>query len=200
MNDITQIFEPFILCPVLLVDRPMKNSSKIFDGLLVLEYQSGNKKALSILVKRYQKDFISYAYWYTGNLEMAQDVIQDSWGSIIKALYSLKKPDSFKSWAIRIITRKAQDHLKAIGRRRSFEQKFQPQIQWEEDQTRDRESQLAELNKAIKNLSKDHQIVIRLFYKERQSLREISEILEISQGTVKSRLYHAREKLKTLIK
>lgn len=188
------------MCPVLLSDRPMKNSRKIFDGLLVLEFQSGNKKALSFLVKRYQNDFISYAYWYTGNFEMAQDVIQDSWGSIVKALHSLKKPDSFKSWALRIITRKAQDHLKAMNRKRNFEKGLQPQPHLEDDEVIQKETQLTELNKAIKNLSNDHRLVIRLFYKERHSLKEISEILEISQGTVKSRLYHAREKLKSLIK
>jgi len=56
------------------------------------------------------------------------------------------------------------------------------------------------LLKAIETLSKDKQNVLRLFYVEDYSLKEISVILNISLGTVKSRLFQAREKLKTIIK
>ena len=57
-----------------------------------------------------------------------------------------------------------------------------------------------ELLKAIKKLPEQQQIVIRLFYVEDYTLKEISEILNISIGTAKSRLFHAREKLKLILK
>ena len=53
---------------------------------------------------------------------------------------------------------------------------------------------------AVKLLPEHHQMVINLFYVEDYSLKQISEILSISVGTAKSRLFHAREKLKTIIK
>ena len=175
-----------------------RDSRKVFDGLLVLEFQRGNKRALSLLVKRYHKDFCSYAYWYTKNLEMSQDIVQDSWSAIFKALKTLKKPDSFRSWAMKIITRKAQDQLAALSRKRRFEKKLVPATEGD-DISDHEEEQLILLNRAIKELSDDHRIVLRLFYLESQSLKEISEILDITVGTVKSRLYHAREKLKSKI-
>ncbi len=176
-----------------------RDSKKVFDGLLVLEFQRGNKRALSILVKRYHKDFCSYAYWYTRNFEMSQDIVQDSWSAIFKGLNTLKKPDSFKSWAMRIVTRKAQDHLAALNRKRRFE-KIIGSAADANDPSDHKEDQLINLHRAIKELSEDHRVVLRLFYMENQSLKEISEILEITVGTVKSRLYHAREKLKSIIK
>lgn len=56
------------------------------------------------------------------------------------------------------------------------------------------------LLKTIKTLPETQQIVIRLFYMQDYSLKEISAILNISEGTVKSRLFHAREKLKQILK
>ena len=176
-----------------------RDSRKAFDGLLVLEFQRGNKRALSLLVKRYHKDFCSYAYWYTRNFEMSQDIVQESWGAIFKGLKTLKKPDSFKSWAMRIVTRKAQDQLAALSRKRRFEKNLETVTEGD-DSADHKEEQLVLLNRAIMELSDDHRIVLRLFYLESQSLKEISEILEITVGTVKSRLYHAREKLKSKIK
>ena len=155
---------------------------------------------LSLLVKRYHKEFCSYAFWYTGNIDMAQDIVQDSWTAIIRNLYRLKKPDSFKSWAMRIITRKAQDHLSALSRKRRLEKAIRPDIIVENVSVTESEDQWQVLKKAIRNLTREHRLVLRLFYIEQYSLKEISEILDISTGTVKSRLYHAREKLKSLIK
>lgn len=177
-----------------------KDRRKIFDGLLVLEFQRGNNRALSLLVKRYHKDFCRYAFWYTNNFEMAQDIVQDSWSAIFKGLKTLKKPDSFKSWAMRIVTRKAQDHLAALGRKRIFEKSLVPPGEEEYHSADHKQEKILLLNRAIRELSEDHRIVLRLFYMNRHSLKEISEILEITVGTVKSRLYHAREKLKSLIK
>jgi RNA polymerase sigma factor (sigma-70 family) len=56
------------------------------------------------------------------------------------------------------------------------------------------------VQKAILSLPANQQVVLRLFYTEGYSLNEISDILEIAVGTVKSRLFHGREKLKTILK
>ena len=178
----------------------MSDRKKIFDGILVLRYQKGDNRALAILVKRYQNDFCRYACWYTGDIEMARDVVQDCWGIIILKLFRLRNPDSFKSWAMRIITRKCQDQLKARMRRRDYNSQNHQLINTTEHED---EAQVAGLNKIqaeIDKMSFNHRLVLRLFYTEDQSLKEISNILGISTGTVKSRLYHAREKLKTNLK
>ena len=177
----------------------MKNSKKIFDGLLVLEYQNGNREALNILVKRYQKDFYRFAIWYTRDADLAQDIVQDGWTTIIRKLNTLKDPDRFKSWAIRIIIRKSQDQLSAIGRSRKFKANYMQDEGIDMASEDAKAEKLKRLRHAIDRLSFNQQMVIRLFYTEAYSLKEMSTILDISEGTVKSRLYHAREKLKSLI-
>jgi RNA polymerase sigma-70 factor (ECF subfamily) len=75
------------------------------------------------------------------------------------------------------------------------------EIPWvDKDEARNSERQLELIKTAIKQLSADHRLILRLFYLEEHSLLEIGSILELSVGTVKSRLFHAREKLKSLLK
>ncbi|MEE9364686.1 MAG: sigma-70 family RNA polymerase sigma factor [Cellulophaga sp.] len=69
-----------------------------------------------------------------------------------------------------------------------------------EETANDKENKLKLLLDTIKELPDQQQLVLRLFYLNEYSLKEISEVLAISVGTVKSRLFHAREKLKSIFK
>ncbi len=176
----------------------MNNTGKILDGLLVLQFRSGSKKALEALVQRYHSRLCQHAYWYTNDIEASKDIVQDSWGVVIKKVYSLKEPNSFGSWIFRIVTRKSLDYVTKLKKNRILMQQVQAEEIFNEDK-REQWAYVLQLRKAIKTLSIEHQLVIRLFYTEDYSLREIAEILEISIGTVKSRLFHGREKLKSIL-
>jgi RNA polymerase sigma factor (sigma-70 family) len=178
----------------------MGKASRIFDGLLVLRFRTGDKKALGILVRKYHGKLCRHACWYTGSKESAKDVVQDSWQKIILKIGQLEDPDKFGSWAMTIVRRKALDYTAGLRTGRSDQLRLQPEnsaeAAGEEDLQADR---IAFLKTAIRRLPGEQQEVLRLFYTENQSLIEIGLILEIPVGTVKSRLYHAREKLKSLI-
>ncbi|WP_411031028.1 RNA polymerase sigma factor [Spongiimicrobium sp. 3-5] len=180
----------------------MEKSNKIFDGLLVLQYRSGNQKALSLLVNRYHLKLCRHSYWYTHDAEVAKDIVQDCWGIMANKLSGLKDPNSFGSWATRIVTRKSLDYLEKGKKTRENLEVYSKTAQPYETQenTSDREADILRLQKAIKQLPKDQQIVIRLFYTEEYSLKEMSGVLDVSVGTIKSRLFHAREKLKSILK
>ncbi|WP_425236554.1 RNA polymerase sigma factor [Ulvibacterium sp.] len=175
------------------------NPNKVFDALLVLQYQSGDKKALGLLVKRHHAKLCRHSYWYTHDLDAAKDVVQDSWSIIITKLGSIRDPNAFGSWAMRIVTRKSLDFLNRNknDREKLASYRNTPHNLGAEE---DKESDLIRLENAIRLLPKNQQVVLRLFYTEEYSLKEISTILEISIGTIKSRLFHAREKLKTILK
>ncbi|MGB5460034.1 MAG: RNA polymerase sigma factor, partial [Eudoraea sp.] len=154
----------------------MGNAKKIFEGLLVLQYRSGNKKAFSLLVNRYNSKMCNHAYWFTYDKDIAKDIVQDSWGLIIKKLPNLKKPDSFGSWAMQIVTRKSIDYLNKNQRDREKLKEYYKEPKVENDLNH-KESDLAKVYTAIKGLPQDQQVVLRLFYLEEYSLKEISEIL-----------------------
>lgn len=173
--------------------------NKIFDALLVLQYQSGDKKALGMLVKRHHTKFCGHANWYLGDLDASKDVVQDCWGIIINKLGNLRDPNSFSSWAMRIVTRKSIDFLKQ-NRNKREKLRYYEHTHLEGTTNEEGNAEIIKLQQAIKSLPNDQQIVLRLFYTQEYALIEISNILDISVGTVKSRLFHAREKLKTILK
>lgn len=178
----------------------MKKRQNPTDRFLILQYRAGNTSVLSALVKRYHKIFCEKAYWITKDKEIAKDIAQESWIIIMKKLHTLENLDSFKSWAFRIVYTKAID---AVKHRNKESQKLEPaRIIKSGTQSSEDESNLIQiaLLKAIRKLPKEKQDIIRLFYAEEYSIAEISAFLKIPAGTVKSRLFKAREKLKSILK
>ncbi len=179
-----------------------KKAHKVFDSLLVLQCQSGNKKAVTLLVKRWHVKLCKHAYWYTNDKEVAKDIVQDSWNKIIRKINDLKDPNSFGNWAFTIVTRNAIDwqrrHKKELGDLNSYYNKNKVSIVDQENGNKEQVLRL--LDRSIKELSANHQIVLNLFYLEEYSIKEISEIINVSPGTVKSRLFTARENLKSILK
>lgn len=170
------------------------------DAELVEQYQSGDVKALKELVKRWHKTFCNKAYWLTKNADASKDIAQDTWKTIINKLKDLKNPNSFGSWALRIIYSKSFDWLRAQKRISDKQQDYKHLVDNIEEEIEERELLKQKLKFAIGKLSEQQQMVIKLFYTEEYSLKEISETLNISVGTTKSRLFHAREKLKQKLK
>lgn len=188
----------------------MKSTERVFDGLLVLQCRNGDKKAYSLLVKRWHQKFCRQAYWYTKDINLAKDVAQDSWTVIFKKLNTLSDPNSFGSWALSIVNRKAIDVLRKVSRRNENLKSYYEGVKNDEqheanknitdDHTHTNSGDSKIIMKAIKELPENQQVVLQLFYVEEYSVLEISKILNISKGTVKSRLFYAREKLKSLLK
>ena len=170
------------------------------DRSLILQYQGGNTSVLPALVKRYHKVFCEKAYWVTKDKELAKDIAQESWIIIINKLHTLENVDRFKNWAFRIVYTKAIDSIKGKNKERKNVASYgiiEPNNQSSKEENN--QIQVA-LLKAIRALPKEKQDIIRLFYAEDYSINEISAFLNVPIGTVKSRLFNAREKLKSLLK
>lgn len=181
----------------------MIKKEKILDSWLVMQTREGNKKALTMLVKRWHKKLCRQAYWYTNDMDAAKDIAQDCWPSIIKNLKKLKDTSSFGSWALSIVTRKSIDSLRKNKREKKhlefYFESNNSRLVDKEDSTADGDA-IGLLRASIQNLPVQQQLILNLFYLEELSLKQISEILDIPIGTVKSRLFNAREQLKLIIK
>jgi len=172
------------------------------DSELIKRYLSGDKASLALLVERWHSIFCEKAFWVLKNKDTVKDVAQESWIVIINKLHTLKNADSFKSWALRIVYNKAIDAYNK-SRKESIQDiytKLDSEVFINTSENEERKALQMKLLSAIQNLPKDKQEVIRLFYVEEYSLKEISSLLQIPLGTTKSRLFKAREKLKSIIK
>ncbi len=178
----------------------MSNNKEESDAQLILRYQSGEKNAFAMLVGRWHKEFCHRANWIVRDADKAKDIAQESWKVIFNKLNDLKDPESFAGWAMRIVYRKSIDSTRRDSKEQSHYNEYKIKLSessTSETTTTDRKPQLL---KEIKSLPDKQQLVLKLFYLEEYSLNEISKMLSLSVGTVKSRLFHARETLKNKLK
>ncbi len=132
--------------------------------------------------------------------DAAKDIAQDSWTIIIKKIASLKDSKQFKYWAYRIVCNKSTDWLRLQSKKHRQIIGYDVEIEGSVIEYSENETLKQALLNAINKLPRHQQAVIRLFYIQSYSLKQISELLGISVGTAKSRLFHAREKLKQELK
>lgn len=171
----------------------------IRDELLVLQCQEGDGDALKTLIARWQPRLGRLAWRLTGQREAAQDVLQESWLAIVRGLRRLDDPARFRSWAYRIVNHKCADWTRRRAVERSVAKNLRDTAASTcDDPHNDPESgdQLARLRDALARLPDDQRAILSLHYLDGIGLAEIARVLNVPQGTVKSRLFHARNRLK----
>ena len=136
---------------------------KHIDSSLVNDYQNGNSAALVQLVKRWHKDFCKKAFFIVKDSEVAKDVAQESWQTIIKKLDSLQDASSFGSWALRIVNNKAIDVLRVQSRLTKTKSELKKVYEIEEPHTENKELKNL-LLRGIQDLTVEQRQVIWLFY------------------------------------
>ena len=177
-----------------------KTKEQLFDELLVMQFQSGNNKALDLLWKRWANKMLVHANRFTKNKEAAKDVTQESWIIIIRNIGSLRDPARFGVWALSIVSKKAVDWVRSQQRKHQLEKDIRSKPVETTDSEISNSAQIQLVKQEIKNLPDKQQIVLKLFYVENYNIRQIASILKIKTGTVKSRLFTAREQLKRILK
>lgn len=168
---------------------------------LVKSYQNGDREALKKLIKKFHPVMKKTIYYQIREQEPVDDIAQDCWYIIIPKLSDLELKVSFKAWALSIARRKAIDWIRKQQRsaKHSRSIKNETKSQTEHLTTDNTNDKLKKVHDGIQKLPATQRIVLELFYMDNLSLQEISDLLELSKGTVKSRLFYAREKLKQVI-
>ena len=157
---------------------------------LVLRAQSGDREAFDALPRAAGPPLLRYVTRVTGNATLAEDVVQDSLMAIVRKIAWLSDPSLFRPWAYRIASRLA---FRALKKRRLFVEvpdeaayEERPVDPWMRDRL------LASLDR----LSPASRAVITLHYLEELPLSEVAAVLDLSVGTVKSRLAYGLAQLR----
>lgn len=162
--------------------------------LLVLTAQNGNQKAFGLLFKYYHKPLVGFAIKLSNDSELSNDAVQDAWIKIAKNIRQLKDPRVFKSWIYRLVRWKLTDLLRKRSRESNQLEELNEEtaVNLGEGKTDENET----LSTALCRLPDIEKQIIHLFYLDEMKIAEISVVLEIPAGTVKSRLNRARQMLK----
>ncbi len=167
-------------------------TDSVVDEFLVMQCQNGDRNALSTLVTKWQPVFLRYAAFMTRNDDLASDAVQDAWIKIIKSLPGLSDPLKFQRWAYRIIHNQCLD---ALRKQRPTEQANEDE-QVRPFQHLETEDQVLV---TLAQLTPEHRGVLALHYLQGFDIKEIAAIVRKPEGTVKSRLFNAREKFREFL-
>jgi RNA polymerase sigma-70 factor, ECF subfamily len=174
---------------------------------LVRRARKGDLAAYDDLVRRYQERIYATIYHMTSNHEDANDLAQDSFIKAFQALKSFKGGSTFYTWLYRIAVNKTINFLKQRKNRThmslndiDFNAEHDTDlIALISEKTPRRDAGLNELqkklNEALLKLSEPHRLVIVLHDVQGQSHEEIAEIMHCNIGTVRSRLFYARQQM-----
>ncbi|MBR0573277.1 MULTISPECIES: RNA polymerase sigma factor RpoE [Pasteurellaceae] len=173
------------------------------DQELVELAQEGNKKAFNLLVIRYQNRVAGLLTRYVAQDDIP-DIVQESFIKAYRALSSFRGESAFYTWLYRIAVNTAKNHLTALGRRPPRED-----ILAEDAESYDSGTYLREIDtpesmvlseelkrvvfETIENLPDELKSAITLRELEGLSYEEIAEVMQCPVGTVRSRIFRARE-------
>ena len=181
------------------------------DSELVRRAQQEDLAAYDLLIRRYQERIYATLYNMTSNHEDANDMTQETFIKAYKALKSFKGDSSFFTWIYRIGVNKTINFLKQRKNRSAmslndvdFNAEHDPDlVALVSDKTPSRDAGLTELqerlNAAMLKLSEPHRLVVTLHDIQGLPHEEIAKIMECNVGTVRSRLFYARQQLQALL-
>ena len=168
---------------------------------LILAAQMNNKRAMEMLFTSSQRRIYLTAYSFLHNVDEAKDTVQEVFLRIYENIQKFDTSKNFFPWAYRITKNICLNRLQLK------ENKNQSLPDWEivSAKTKDpsaiyqQTEEIKKIKEAVSRLDGPHREIIILKYFEEHSYKEMAEILDISIGTVMSRLFNARKKLSKLL-
>ena len=174
--------------------------SNLSDADLILQVQAGSLDSLGVLYDRHRQLVYRTVLAITGDSEVASDLLQDVYLRLYRFIDRVDTSRPLEPWLYRMSTNLAYTWMK---RNKKWLHPLEDMAEWLGSSGKnsphdlvERQDELDQIQQALSTLSLSQRVVVVLYYMNDLSLQEISEILEIPVGTVKSRLHYGRQALK----
>lgn len=150
------------------------------------------RQSLEVLIERYQKSLYTAAFHICKNVDDANDVVQDTFIQYYASKKQFQDEEHLKAWLLRVAINRAKDLCRSFWRRNKVSmEEYEETVPFEDQEDRT-------LFHMVMGLPEKYRIVIHLHYYEDLSVKSISEILRISEGSVKMRLSRGRSFLRDI--
>ena len=188
----------------LVISLDKKSEFIYTDEKLISRFQAGDERAYVELVNRYKDKLLNFVFQFLGDLEQAEDVVQDTMIRLYEKKHYYKEIAKFSTWIYTIARNLANTELRKRKRRKTTylsqmskeERQYEiPAVQDDVDQSLHNEFINDRIQSAINNLPEHFKLVIILRDIQELSYDDISNIVEVPLGTIKSRINRARIQL-----
>jgi RNA polymerase sigma-70 factor (ECF subfamily) len=173
------------------------------DGWLVVRIRDGDLEALSELYERYKTQVYRTAIAITRDARAAEDILQEAFLRVYVYADRIDETVTLGPWLYRVTTNLAYSWTTRVKRwicsLSGMVEHWASSVQWSPEATAEEQERRRILQQAIDTLPPRQRIVIILYYLEGLSLKEIAYVMDMPEGTVKSRLHYARRSLKEAI-
>lgn len=185
-----------------------RSADKFDDADLVVGALGGAEESFELLVERYQRPIIAYVYRFLNDYDSSLDVAQEVFIKVYNSLDRYSSDYKFSTWLYRIAHNAAIDHIRRNSRKEhSIEAENEGgtyQLQLESsrpnpEQDRQRSEWRTEIESVVKCLPAAYRELIVLRHGNDLSYVEIAEITDLPLGTVKNRLFRAREMMREML-
>ena len=177
---------------------------------LIINAQKGNIEAFESLIYKYDKNVLSLALKYVNNRDDAKDIYQEVFLRVFKGLKKFQFKSEFSTWLFRITTNVCLTHSSKTRKKKfvSINEETENdehsneilQLPDEVNETPDKLAESSEIknivNNALEFLSPKQKMIFTLKHYEGYKIREIAEIMECGEGTVKKTLFEAVHKMR----
>ncbi|MFA9201364.1 MAG: RNA polymerase sigma factor [Cypionkella sp.] len=174
--------------------RNTSPTEAVFDGLLVTLAIAGDRAAAERLARRWHPRLLRTARRLVG-AAAAPSAVQDCWVSILRGIGRLRDPARFGPWAFGILHRRCADVLRTQSAERAgLGEEFKDAYSGA-----NLPDDAFAIAQAMAELPSDQRLAAQLYFVERLTLAEIAAVQRVPVGTAKSRLFHARRRLKAAL-
>jgi len=173
-------------------------TDRLYETVLALRCQAGDEAAFAELVERYQPRLRYYLRKLLRNMQGAEDVLQDVWLDVFRAVSRLSDAGAFRAWLYRIARDRA---LRELRKRRPPLQPLEDvdPVDRRLEEAHFTAEDVERIHTALDELGADHREVLVLRYIEDMAYDEISQVVGCQVGTVRSRLHYAKHALRGVL-
>ena len=172
----------------------LRDTDPRIDALLAVRCQLGEREAFDALIRRWAQPLRRHVARVAGDAHAAEELVQDIWLRVVQGIGRLQDPFKFRAWLFGIAHRRLMDELR--GRYATPATEVELDALAADLPDADRELVARELERGLARLPASERYVLSLFYLEELSLADVAQVLAVPVGTVKSRLFRARQLLR----
>ena len=162
---------------------------------IVTRCQDGDRAAFEELFEIYQPRLKYYVRRLDGTGTNADDILQDIWLTVLKKIHKIKKAPAFPVWLYRIARNKVYSRFRRKDRFITLPKEDEIPVSGTDEPYFDPDD-AEKLNRALKKLNPYHREALTLCFIEQMSYQSIADVVDCSIGTVKSRIYYAKQSLR----